>query len=365
MRQDFRRISIISLAIGIASVVSGPSEATEFLSGSVQHSDQLPAVYNELSPGQSFAQPNFGERVDDEWFEIPSWLGGTWRTIQLSRFRKKDHQTGIVDREISTLRARERETFGYQLDRLNNVWTLGRSISPVIATAEVFLTSSGDCEPEPILGTETAETRAAKMKSQTSESSEDSPQTSNVTAVDSKKLKKSKRPKMKDSQTKQSGGSLQQSPASSSSLEETRKTFSEPPPRVQPSKGVSKVPKNVTMFIARKNYLVKREPDRITLRSVDAIVTILDGTGKIDSIQQREVIRTITSSEPGVISITSDVRVFDQQGFPQLDESLLEFRMKEREFEVQDEIKGISLYSSFTKFLQKIGKLTLSPDRSE
>lgn len=337
------------------------------LSGGVEHAEQLPAMDGTLLPGKGFDSRTLRFTDSGEWFAIPAWLTGTWRTVQLTRIKKVDDGSGLVNDTPKPIKLRERETFGYQRDRLRNVWTLRRA--PIVSVGEV----SSDDETSPITDTLPTAPPTEAPGGQESNSSSAVKQQVNTGDVKQQTADRTKKPKKEGKRKKEKAikpstepqSDTQSPPVSTSSSQTSAVPLPIPNKAKEPSGSTVSPGLAVSLIIVRDNHLVSSDASRVILRSIDSVVTVREDNNAIESVVRRELIRTIVPVSEGIIRISSDVRVFDQHGFPKYDENLVEIRTKEREFEVVDELKGVSLYASFTKFLQKIGKLSLSPERGD
>ena len=362
LHDNFPLIVVLALVSHICStgVMAAP------LSGGVQHAEQLSEMDGTLIPGKGFDSRNVRVNDSGDWFAIPIWLTGTWHTVQLTRIKKVDERTGSSSDAPKIIKLRERETFGFQRDRLRNVWTLRRAPVPIISVGEV--SSDDDTTSLPAttpLAVEPAATLQPNLNVQPVVMQQ--PSTPDTKKPDPQK-KKSKREKKTKKEKAAVPATTSLSPDQVSKESASGGTLPVAPPEQKPpspSTSDAKPGLAVSLFVIRENQLISIQDSRVILRTVDSVVTVREDNNAIESVVQRELIRTIVPVSEGVISISSDVRVFDRHGFPKYDETLLEMRTREREFEVVDELKGVSLYASFTKFLQKIGKLSLSPERGD
>lgn len=125
---------------------------TEAMKTGVVHSERLVPLKGAVKIGQILPEQFFAESADGRWFEIPNWFAGTWRTIQGTRLSLYDDRTGEADDKPIVIPSRERETFGFQLDRARNVWTSSGNIVPIAYSAELkFVNAEGDEVSIPVL----------------------------------------------------------------------------------------------------------------------------------------------------------------------------------------------------------------------
>lgn len=232
------------------------------LTGGVSHAEKLSPVTTSLSPEKIFNEHNMKTIEPYIWFEIPDWLAGTWRSIQIVRTEQTDDRSGTVDSNTLILTNRERERFGYQIDRLHKIWSMRNTLEPVVFTQEI---TEGKIEPS------------------------------------------------------------------------------------------EKIP--TTIYISRINEIISWQPARVQFRTIDLIVTVRNSDKKIEVAEKRESIRTFVPLTKNIIAVASDTHIYDQFGFPYATEKTVELKKREKEFTILDEWKGQSLYASFSKFLQKQGKI--------
>ncbi|MBX9950295.1 MAG: hypothetical protein K2Y39_14090 [Candidatus Obscuribacterales bacterium] len=260
-------IVLIGLCVAVSSVSAQTSPHA--LSAEVTHSATLPPLKGAIKIGQPLPNDGKDSATNGRWFEIPRWLGGTWRSIQVVRLSSYDEESGETESKATVVPAREKETLGFQLDRNNNVWTCASNIEPISYSTILKQTNSDGAEEE--------------------------------------------------------------------------------------------IPGFVQ--ISRENQFVDSSTDRVTLKSTDVVITFRKDNRIVHRLDRRELLRTFVRLNPTLIAVYSDVQTYDVFGYPQTKELTTEFRRRERDFRVQDDFKGISLHSSFSKFLKSSGKLGLVPDQ--
>lgn len=262
--------SVALLSVSNLSFSILPAVAQITLSGGVEHAEKLAPAASELAPGRALTDPKrIVNKTSGEWFSIPSWLTGTWSTIQQVRTRSYNDETGNSDTKATVESAREKETFGFQLDKQHNYWTSSNNIDPIRAKVEKSVPGDGG-------------------KSLT------------VTKVEYK---------------------------------------------------------------FRRNEIVSNENNKIVLKTIDTVVTTNPDTNRIESTEQVESIRTFVLMDDNLIALKSDVQHYDRLGFPKERSVHAEFRAKEADFKVVNEIDGVSLFASFKDFLQRHGQLNIAPEK--
>ncbi len=126
--------TIIAILLSATHQDAHSSEQAPLQAG-IEHAEQLPAVKLSSMAGQKFDSKSALCIEDKEWFVIPTWFAGTWRTIQQARVSRYDNRSGEMQTQETILPTREREVFGYQTDRQQNPWTLQRPLQPIILSS--------------------------------------------------------------------------------------------------------------------------------------------------------------------------------------------------------------------------------------
>jgi len=262
------RILLILLMVSIAQFSQPDASAQTFLSGGIEHSDKLEPAPDELKPGKGLEDKKPAMKPAGEWFSLPSWLAGSWRTIQLVRTNQYDDATGASDNKTAILSEREKETFGFQLDKQHNYWTPSTSIEPIKVEVQETKTDSKDAEKR-------------------------------------------------------------------------------------------------TLYKFRRNEVVSQSGEKLVIKSIDTVVGINPDTRRINEVELRESIRTFILLDSNVLAIYSDIQTYDSTGFPKSRSKTAEFRSKDGDFKVIDQIGSLSLYASFKSFLQKTKQLGLAPEKQQ
>ncbi|MBX9685552.1 MAG: hypothetical protein K2X27_02550 [Candidatus Obscuribacterales bacterium] len=100
-----------------------PSQSKFYLQGQVQHSDQLPALEDDLQAGASFnPQALQNAKYASSWFKIPSWFAGTFESTESRIDFIKDYATGQVGRPRKVVSSLGRELHGFQKDQKGDIW---------------------------------------------------------------------------------------------------------------------------------------------------------------------------------------------------------------------------------------------------
>lgn len=132
-----------ALIVSVSSPLYGQQKSGGItLQGSVEHSDVLPPVPDDLKAGAVFkdsalkeGEPqedsgqlsgssafDAGQYVDSQWYRIPQWLAGTWPKERINRYYKIDYQTGRVDTASVNLTDISTFDYGYLPDSKGDIW---------------------------------------------------------------------------------------------------------------------------------------------------------------------------------------------------------------------------------------------------
>ncbi len=108
-----------------SSQFSGNSQQSNsrMLQGSAEHSESLPAEDSRFSAGATFdAKALPGIKSANNWFWIPSWFAGEYKTDSITRFYRYDYRSGQTDLKRNTSVLRRTEIWGWQQDRQGGIW---------------------------------------------------------------------------------------------------------------------------------------------------------------------------------------------------------------------------------------------------
>jgi hypothetical protein len=118
-----------------------------------------------------------------------------------------------------------------------------------------------------------------------------------------------------------------------------------------------------TVKLLRFNQPVEEAEDSISFKSKDIRIRIDSETNKIQSVARDENIRKLVRLGDDIIAVHSDIRSYDDQGFPKGHKTIVAFYRKEHDFVKLDEFANRELRSSFSKYLQRTGKIYLIPEK--
>lgn len=96
---------------------------SRMLEGSLEHSESLPAEDSRFAAGTTFDASTLPEfQAGNNWFWLPQWFAGNYKTETLTRIYRYDFRTGKTDLARNTAVFRRTEKWGWQQDRLGGVW---------------------------------------------------------------------------------------------------------------------------------------------------------------------------------------------------------------------------------------------------
>lgn len=105
------------------SQFNSPQSKSQMLQGSAEHSESLPAEDSRLTAGATFDAKALPEqKTANNWFWIPQWFAGKYKTESITRFYRFDYGTGQTDLKRNTSVLRRNEIWGWQQDKLGGIW---------------------------------------------------------------------------------------------------------------------------------------------------------------------------------------------------------------------------------------------------
>jgi hypothetical protein len=94
------------------------------LKGGLVHAERLPSAPSGI--GKPFHNHSLlnDYKSGSQWFEVPTWLAGTWSAISSLELERVDLWTNEVTSDSRDMPLRFSESFGFQKDAHGGVWTL-------------------------------------------------------------------------------------------------------------------------------------------------------------------------------------------------------------------------------------------------
>jgi hypothetical protein len=102
------------------------AEAT-VLYGTVEHSESVQPIDNDLRPGDIFSRGNVPSRgLSDQnyWYRVPAWLAGVWHKESQTDYYLYNFKTGETDNTRHERVARSDGRWGTQRDASGSIWQL-------------------------------------------------------------------------------------------------------------------------------------------------------------------------------------------------------------------------------------------------
>ncbi|MBY0547606.1 MAG: hypothetical protein K2W95_09955 [Candidatus Obscuribacterales bacterium] len=119
--------------VGAGPTTSTPSTESKTLKAGVEMQASLPALDQQLTPGNTFDQDRatrlLQERVQkkrnpkiDSWRQVPPWLAGSWTANQATTIYSKDFRNGFESRAIRTYKSESEYSSGDCADATGQPW---------------------------------------------------------------------------------------------------------------------------------------------------------------------------------------------------------------------------------------------------
>ncbi len=145
--RSIRKLAVaVTLACALSSIATEPASAeavTTRLEGGVDHKVDLAPGLSALKPGGDFSIDFLRPQPNDSWVKIPSWLAGTWRSLNALRTFKYDEKSGQTDNSSQIIQKTSREIFGLQQDAAGDIWTLSINPNPTLGQERTLEGSEG------------------------------------------------------------------------------------------------------------------------------------------------------------------------------------------------------------------------------
>jgi len=96
------------------------------LTGSIEHSENMAPVEEDLRPGASFSPDEISKSLcikRNHWYRIPSWLAGTWHQESSTVIKSYQYETNITDTNARQKSDRIDRKYGDLTDENGNVWS--------------------------------------------------------------------------------------------------------------------------------------------------------------------------------------------------------------------------------------------------
>ncbi len=124
------KLSSLLLLINHFSLLQPPmawAQTSITLQAGVQLDDKVPSLDETLAPGNQFNQTSIEQKIQkvpeqNQWYKIPSWAAGSWKTLKAQTTSYKDETTG--KNTISGFEYTMKAAFsmGLEKDRTGQIW---------------------------------------------------------------------------------------------------------------------------------------------------------------------------------------------------------------------------------------------------
>lgn len=113
---------LLTLQLPIASAQNSIT-----LQAGVQLDDKVSALDQTLSPGNQFNQSSIEKKIQkqveqNQWFKIPLWAAGSWKTLKAQTTSEKDEITGNETIDGSEYTMKTSFSMGIEKDRTGQIW---------------------------------------------------------------------------------------------------------------------------------------------------------------------------------------------------------------------------------------------------
>jgi hypothetical protein len=95
------------------------------LTGEIEHSDQIAPIESNLRPGDIFNRNNLPAKAGaslNDWYRIPTWLGGTWHKEVQTDYYRYNYLTSSTDTSTHVQKASSDGRWGTLKDPQGNLW---------------------------------------------------------------------------------------------------------------------------------------------------------------------------------------------------------------------------------------------------
>lgn len=117
-----RVLSILLIAAALTlSLPCAPGNA-KLLQGAIQHAEVLPPLPDQLRPGSVYRSERDAS-LTVEWFRVPKWLIGQWRSDEIRTISCDETGKGETIKKPIVESMKSHEQFGTQYDNQGNVWS--------------------------------------------------------------------------------------------------------------------------------------------------------------------------------------------------------------------------------------------------
>jgi hypothetical protein len=112
----------------------------QFFKLGVQHSQKLNPVDGSFMPGLPYKQDENKAIPSNEWFWIPSWSAGVWRSHYQTLYYHYDYASGVNDRQVKRFLAQSDEPLGTLYDRNKEVWEINQAPFSAVVHGSKYIT---------------------------------------------------------------------------------------------------------------------------------------------------------------------------------------------------------------------------------
>lgn len=115
---------VVLILVGLFLAFGAPCHG-RMLTGEIQHSDVVPPIEGNLRPGDIFDRGNLPNRTGlgvNDWYRIPTWLGGTWHKESQTDYYLYNYLNNTTNTTPRVQTARSNGKWGTQRDSNGQLW---------------------------------------------------------------------------------------------------------------------------------------------------------------------------------------------------------------------------------------------------
>jgi hypothetical protein len=124
------KLSSLILMTTCASMMLPPkvvAQTSIVLQAGVQLDDKVPSLDESLAPGNQFNQSSIEQKIQkspeqNQWYKVPSWAAGSWKTLKAQVTSHKDEVTGRESIDGSEYTMKSAFSIGVEKDRTGQIW---------------------------------------------------------------------------------------------------------------------------------------------------------------------------------------------------------------------------------------------------
>ncbi len=126
----FAKLSSLLLLLTYFPLLQAPmtlAQTSMTLQAGVQLDDKVPSLDETLAPGNQFNQSSMEQKIkkapeENQWYKIPSWSAGSWKTLKAQTTSHKDETTGREALNGRQYTMKSSFSMGIEKDCTGQIW---------------------------------------------------------------------------------------------------------------------------------------------------------------------------------------------------------------------------------------------------